>query len=138
MAIPKPIKSWETKQSYRPIYLLCAPCKTLERLIYPGVEPIFDPLFPKEQAGFRRGKSTVDQVVLLTQNIENSYVVKKKTGVVFFNLTAAYDTVRHCGLTCKLLMLLPNKHIARMIMELVQNQVSLLLAVTASKTGYAV
>ena len=34
--------------------------KILERLIYARVEPLVDPLLPKEQAGFRRGKSTVD------------------------------------------------------------------------------
>ena len=41
---------------------------------------------------------------------------------MFVDLTAAYDTVRHCGLTCKLLRLLPYKHIVQMIMELVQNR----------------
>ena len=79
-------------------------------------------LLPKEQAGFRRGKSTVDQVVLLTQNIEDSFEAKKKAGAVFVNLTAAYDTVWHRGLTCKLLRLLPDKHMVRMIMELVRNR----------------
>ena len=79
-------------------------------------------MLPKEQAGFRRGKSTVDQVVLLTQNIEDSFEAKKKAGAVFVDLTAAYDTVWHRGLTCKLLRLLPDKHIVRMIMELVQNR----------------
>ena len=77
---------------------------------------------PKEQAGFRRGKSTVDQVVLLTQNIEDSFEAKKKTGAVFIDLTAAYNTVWHRGLTCKLLRLLPDKHMVKMIMELVRNQ----------------
>ena len=47
------------------------------------------------------------QVVLLTQNIENSSEAKKKVGVVFVDLTAAYDAVWHRGLTCKLLRLLP-------------------------------
>ena len=45
-----------------------------------------------------------------------------KVGAVFVDLTAAYDTVWHRGLTCKLLRLLPDKHMVRMIMELVRNQ----------------
>ena len=40
---------------------------------------------------------------------------------MFVDLTAAYDTVWHRGLTCKLLRLLPDKHMVRMIMELVRN-----------------
>jgi len=78
----------------------------MERLIYTRVEPIVDPLLPQEQAGFRRGRSTVDQVTLLTQKNEDSFSAKKKAGAVFVNLTAAYDAVWHRGLTCKLLRLL--------------------------------
>ena len=63
----------------------------------------------------------MDQTVLLTQNIENSFEAKKKAGAVFVDLIAAYDTVWHRGLTCKLLRLLPDKHIVQMISELVQN-----------------
>ena len=36
--------------------------------------------------------------------------------------TDTYDTVWHRGLTCKLLRLLPDKHMVKMIMELVRNQ----------------
>ena len=93
VAIPKPGKSVGDPKSYRPISLLCVPYKILERLIYARIKPLIDPLLPKEQAGFRRGKSTVDQVVLLTQNIEDSFEAKKKAGAVFIDLTAAYDTV---------------------------------------------
>ena len=50
-------------------------------------------MLPKEQAGFRHGKSTVDKDVLLAQNIENSFEAKKKAGSVFVDLTVAYDTV---------------------------------------------
>ena len=64
----------------------------------------------------------MDQVVLLRQNIEDSFEAKKKAGAVFVDLTAAYDTVWHCGLTCKLLRLLPDKHMVQMIMELVWNR----------------
>jgi len=79
-------------KSYRPISLLCVPFKILERLIYARVDPITDPLLPREQAGFRHGRSTVDQVTLLTQDIEDSFSAKKKAGAVFVDLTAAYDT----------------------------------------------
>ena len=115
------------------LLLYRVPYKILERLIYARVEPLIDPLLPKEQAGFRRGKSTVDQVVLLTQNIEDSFEAKKKASAVFVNLTAVYDTVWHCGLTCKLLRLLPDKHMVRTIIELVFIMIkfSPLLLVTA-------
>ena len=122
VVIPKPGKPMGDPKSYRPISLLCVPYKILEWLIYACVEPLIDPLLPKKQAGFRHGKSTVDPVVLLTQNIKDSFKAKKKTGAVFINLTAAYDTVWHRGLTCKLLRLLPDKHMIKMIMELVRNQ----------------
>ena len=122
VAIPKPKKPVEDPKSYRSISLLCVPYKILKRLIYARIEPIVDPLLPGERAGFRHGKSTVDQVVLLTQNIEDSFEAKKKAGAVFVDLTAAYDTVWYRGLTCKLLRLLPDKHMVRMIMELVRNR----------------
>ena len=122
VAIPKPTKPVGDPKSYRPIFLLCVPYKILERLIYGRVEKLIDPLLPKEQAGFRHRKSTVDQVVLLTKNIEDSFETKKKAGALFLNLTAAYDTVWHRGLTCKLLRLLPDKHMVKMIMELVRHR----------------
>ena len=134
VAIPKPAKPVADPKSYQPISLLCIPYKILERFIYARrrrlstpavyarVESLIHPLLTKEQAGFRRGKSTVDQVVLLTQNIADSFEAKKKAGAVFVDLTAAYDTVWHRGLTCKLLRLLKDKHMIRMIMELVRNR----------------
>ena len=122
VVIPKPAKPVGDTKSYQPISMICVPYKILERLIYARVELLIDPLLPKEQAGFRCGKSTVDQVVPLTQNIKDSFEAKKKAGAVFVDLTAAYDTVWHRGLTCKLLRLLPDKHIVRIIMELVRNR----------------
>ena len=122
VAIPKPGKPLDDPKSYRPISLLCVAFKILERLIYARIEPIIDPLLPREQAGFRHGKSTVDQVTLMTQDIEDTFEAKMKAGAVFLDLTAAYDTVWHRGLTCKLLRLLPDRHMVRMIMELVHNR----------------
>ena len=120
VAIPKPMKP--PVDPNRPISLLCIPFKILERLIYTRIEPSIDPLHPQEQAGFRRGRSTVDQVTLLTQEIEDSFSAKKKTGAVFIDLTATYDTVWHRSLSCKPLRLLPDRHMVSFIIELVRNR----------------
>jgi len=70
----------------------------------------------------RSGRSTVDQVTLPTQDIEDSFSAKKKTGAVSVDLTAAYGTVWHRDLTCKLLQMLPDRHMVHMIMEMVSNR----------------
>jgi len=41
---------------------------------------------------------------------------------VFVDLTAAYNTVWHRGLPCKLLQVLPDRHMVHMIMEMVGNR----------------
>jgi len=102
--------------------LLCVPFKILERLIHTCIDPIIDHLLPREQAGFQHGGSTVHHVTLLSQDIEDSFSAKKKAGAVFVNLTAAYDTIWHRGLTCNLLQLLPDRHMVHMIMEMVNNR----------------
>ena len=122
VAILKLMKSPGNPKSYRPISLLCIPFKILDRPIYARIEPITDPLLPQKQAGFRRGRPTVDQVTLLTQEIEENFSAKKKAGAVFVDLTAAYDTVWHRGLTCKLLRLLPDRPMVSFIIELVRNR----------------
>ena len=84
-AIPKP----EEPKSYRPISLLCVAIKILERLNYARIEPIIDRLLPQEQAGFRQGRSTVDQVTLLTQDIEDR-LLRRRPELSFSTLTAAF------------------------------------------------
>jgi len=102
MALPKRKKPVDNPRSYRPISLLCVPYKLLERLLQLRLEPNFDPQLPDHQAGFRRGRSTVQQVVKLTDDIEACFEVKQKAGLVLVDLTAAYDSVWHQGLTLKL------------------------------------
>jgi len=121
-AIPKPEKPLKDPKSDRAISLLCVHFKILERLIHARVEPIIDPLLSQEQAGFSYGWSTVDQVTLLTQAIGDSFQAKKRAGAVFFDLKATCDTVWHRFLTCKLLRLLPDMQMVRMIMEMVGNR----------------
>ena len=66
-----------------------------------------DPVLPKEQVGFRRGRSTVDQVALLTQKIKNS-----------FQPTILYSTTQAEKLICKIIRLFSNRHMVLLIMKL--------------------
>jgi len=49
--------------------------------------------FGGQQAGFRRSRCTCDQVAALTTHTENGFQQKLKTGTVFLDLTAAFDTI---------------------------------------------
>ena len=121
-AVLKPNKPPSDPKSYRPISLLCVPFKLLERLLLLRLNPIIDPKLPQEQAGFRRGRSTTDQITLLTDDIETGFQDCQKIGVILVDLTAAYDTVWLRGLHLKLLRLVPNSHIVKFVMELLSNR----------------
>ena len=73
------------------------------------IKPVLEESTIVEQAGFRSGRSTCDQVLALSTFIENGFhfQLKQKTGAVFLDLTAAYDTVWHLGLLLKLSKILP-------------------------------
>ena len=88
----------------------------------------------QEQASFRHERSAVDQVILMTQDIEDNFSAKKKAGAVFVDLTAAYNTVCHRGLTCKLLQLLPDRHMIHMIMEMVSNRIFTLMTANGQRS----
>jgi len=107
IAVSKPGKDPHEAASYRPISLLSVCFKAMERLILNRINPTVDEVVVIEQAGFRRGRSTCDQVLALTTYIENGFQSGLKTGAVFLDLTAAYDTVWHRGLLVKLAAVLP-------------------------------
>ena len=54
---------------------------------------IIDHKLTPEQAGFRLRKSCCNQVLRLTQHIENDYEAGVVMGVVFVDLSVAYDTL---------------------------------------------
>ena len=102
IALEKPGKDPHLAASYRPISLLSVCYKLLERVVLQRISPQVEQLLSPDQAGFRRGRCTSEQVAALTTHIENGFQNNLKTGTVFLDLTAAYDTIWHTGLLFKL------------------------------------
>ena len=93
IALSKAGKNHKLRSSYRPISLLSLSYRFLERLVLDKIMPSVENVLSVDQAGFRPGRSCCDQVLALTTYIENGFQSNLKTGVVFLDLTAAYDTV---------------------------------------------
>src|SRR5206468_3828177 len=102
IAIEKPGKDPKEAANYRPISLLSVSYQLLERLVLQRITPTVEALLSPDQAGFRHGRSTCDQVAALTTYIENGFQKELMTGAVFLDLTAAYKSVWHTGLLAKL------------------------------------
>ena len=93
IAVPKPSKDPEEPKNYRAISLLCHCFKLFERLIVNRVTDLLDEKLIPEQACFRPGKSCTGQLLNLTQHIEDGFTKCLRSGAVFVDLTAAFDTV---------------------------------------------
>ena len=119
ISLLKPGKPETSPQSYCPISLLCTTYKLLEQILLTQIDPIVDKLLPKEQAGFQKGRSTVDQEAELTETIKDAFDKKEiLMGSVFIDLIAAYDTVWHQSLHVKLQQMLTSNHPINFTMEL--------------------
>jgi hypothetical protein len=105
IAIPKPRKPPTHPNSYRPISLLSAISKVLERIIARRLEHHVQQthIIPNEQFGFRKRQSTVAQLTRITDFISHGYNLKKHTGMVLLDIEKAYDTIWTNGLICKLI-----------------------------------
>jgi hypothetical protein len=68
--------------------------KLLERLVFQRIQPLIEHVTPINQAGFRQHRSCTEQA---------GFQHQLKTGAVFVDLTAAYDTVWREGLMIKFL-----------------------------------
>ena len=93
--IPKPGKDHTNPTNYRPISLTSCLCKTMERMINSRLMWFLEKngVFSKYQSGFRKGRTTTDQLIRLESFIRDSFLNGNHVVSVFFDLEKAYDTV---------------------------------------------
>ena len=108
--ILKPGKPSDSTSSYRPISLTSCTSKLFERMLLGRLtyflkqQGIISPVL----AGFRRGRLTVDQVLLLSQSIADSFHQSKlgaRTVLATVDFAKAFDSVWHPALLSELLSL---------------------------------
>jgi hypothetical protein len=116
IAILKPGKPADDPANYRPISLLSCIFKLLERIILSRIAPIVEPHIPADQAGFRPKRGTAEQTLALTCHIESGFESKMKTGAIFIDLSAAYDTVWRWGLMLKTARMVKCKRTLRLLL----------------------
>ena len=83
--------------SYRPVSLTSCAAKVLERMIAERLyfQAESNDWFSNLQAGFRRGRSCMDQILRITQAIEDGFQSKKleRSVLVLLDYSKAFDTV---------------------------------------------
>ncbi|GBN08933.1 hypothetical protein AVEN_132134-1 [Araneus ventricosus] len=91
----KPNKDASSVGSYKSIVLTCISCKLMERIILRRITHhlMVLNLILEEQYGFRRGHSTIDQILYFVQSVRDAHNMKptNHTITVFLDLTKAFD-----------------------------------------------
>ena len=102
--IHKKGKDKKDPNSYRPISLLSCLGKVVERIINWRLISFLEErqILSPTQTGYRKHKSTEDQLALIAQEVKNAFQEKKKVVSVFFDLTKAFDKVWREGLLLKI------------------------------------
>lgn len=103
--IPKTDKPRNKTDSYRPISLLSAISKVVEKVIHDRLLDELETrkLLPDHQYGFRQSHSTIHPLLVMTEDILNKFNISHSTGAILLDLAKAFDKVWHRGLIHKLL-----------------------------------
>jgi len=93
----KPSYSSSDPKSYRPILVLPAFSKVLERLALSRIEWFAEVnnLFPGEQTGLIKGHRSLDNITLLIIDVCNSVKIRNVTMAVLLDWSDAYGNIVH-------------------------------------------
>lgn len=93
LPILKPNKPKDDVRSYRPISLTCTMCKLLERIINNRLTWYLEQgkLLDNAQCGFRKNRSSNDNIVSLESDVHEAFANNQKVLAVSLDVEKAYD-----------------------------------------------
>lgn len=102
-------------KNYRPISLLCTAGKVLEHFIFKHLVTYLESnmFFTSNQHGFRRGFSTVTQLIHTTNDISKVLDKGGQIDAIFLDFEKAFDRVPHSNLMLKIRNLVKNEKITQ-------------------------
>nr|CAI5849124.1 unnamed protein product [Callosobruchus analis] len=90
--------------NYRPISLTCCLGKVMEKMVNERLSWVLEQghFLTEHQSGFRKDKSTLDQLVYIENHIQEGFLKRKHTVAIFFDIVKAYDMTWRQGILVQL------------------------------------
>ncbi|KAI5707898.1 hypothetical protein M8J77_012165 [Diaphorina citri] len=79
--------------NYRGISLLSTPYKVLSKIILKRIETYTEAIIEEHQAGFVKGRSTTDQILIVKEAIAKYWEYNKECFLLFVDFQKAYDSL---------------------------------------------
>jgi hypothetical protein len=111
-------------KNWRPISITSCIMRLLERLILRRLQSHLDKekILITSQSGFRKNRSTKDNLVYLVQKSKESFNRGRNVLAIFFDIEAAFDKVWHNGLIYKLVQARVPYYIVRFVITFLENR----------------
>ena len=110
--------------NYRPISITPCLARLLEKIILRRLQKFMtkNKILIKEQAGFRKGRQTRDNLVFLTQKVGEALDEKSKLLCITFDIESDFDKVWHNGLIYKLIKIKIPHYLLKIIISFLRNR----------------
>ena len=111
-------------KSYRPISVTACLARLFERMVLARLQLFLEKnkLLMTNQSGFRKCRSTKDNLKYLTQKAQQAFNNNENTHAIFFDVASAFDKVWHHGLAYKLSKIKVTFYLLRIIINFLENR----------------